>query len=168
VTPRPTYILGLSLVKEVAEPVAERRYRESEEAGARPQHGYRDLRSDLIGALGEVALAIHLDVPYSPTFMGTRNRPEADVAGYEVRSTASGIRECPIRASDPESRVVVFAQVQKALVDYPPVPGAEEMLGYHVTLVGWITAGEGRRVGRAYGRAHLVPRSLLHPMASLP
>jgi len=78
---------------------------------------------DLIGALGEAAVASVLDVYWRPGSLGDR-----DVARYEVRSTTHERGGLILHESDEDGVAYICAIVR----------------GPEVTLAGWLVGGQGK------------------------
>lgn len=107
---------------------------------------------DILGAVGEAALARWLDVYWAPGRLG-----ELDVVSCEVRSTNRGDGCLILHPSDDDDRAYVLALVRAQ---------------YRVVLVGWLYGSDGKDKKRYWrsdvrAPAFFVPQDQLLPMKGL-
>jgi hypothetical protein len=135
------------------------------QAGRKLEEGRNDLSfgRHIEGALGEMALAYWLGVPYRPT-TGRVDTKRGDVGGCQVRATTIGRGSLIVRATDPETfpYALVLLAVRQGYID--------------ATLCGWLdgAAAKDRRWWRERGSApgihqaaFFVPQDALRPMETL-
>jgi hypothetical protein len=110
--------------------------RSASATGARTRFGDNsDTRPHFVGALGEIAFARFMDVPWE-CHPQDFNLP--DVAGYEVRTVAPDARmSLKVKANDVDARKVALVLLLAA----PSLPFAA------AAIVGWATVGEIRAHG---------------------
>ena len=125
------------------------------------------LEAHRIGAVGELAVANALELPWDGAY-----RCEADwqawrqvghdVAGLEVRSTPVPNGSLVLRRNDPADAIFVLA----ILRDAPPIRGATM-----VRLAGWAICGEVRTPSRWRSDwkipCYAVPQAALQPMSPI-
>lgn len=119
------------------------------------ERGYlRRLIEEVAGVCGEMALAKHKGVWFSPMLNTFHRSP--DCLGFEVRTTQVTDGRLIVRDNDADDRTYVLA-----ITD-----------GSSVRLVGWMLGGECKQARWAdnpngYRPCWMVPQKYLHPMATL-
>lgn len=130
--------------------------------GAKHRHAWQpnseeEQRRQLVGWIGELALAKHLKVPYE--FAVNYDKTRHDVAGFEVRSTEH-FNGHLITYPDDKAAPFVLALVHRI-----------SFYKFDVVLAGWIDLADAntpehwRTDMRAPG--YFTPQAALHPMATL-
>jgi|SRR5215831_1237234 len=100
--------------------------------GAVPQ----SWEANVVGAIGEVALAQHLGLYWHPVQALDRGRDRPDVGPFEVRTTTANPGHLLLYPSDPDDRLFYFVRFGEATRE-----------GQTLEVVGSVLAGEGKAKG---------------------
>lgn len=135
----------------------ERRHHRAMAAGFRDRYGFKgdSLAIHIQGAIGELAAAIALGVPWEPDINGFHNAGHSDVAGYEVKTTGQDHYDLNVW---PDARLTE-AFILVTLPNY--------------RVVGWIDARSAMRpehLKQVTERpaSYFVPQRLLRPLPTAP